>query len=365
VTGLVDASGAVVERCLYDAYGSPTICDGNWTAITWSNSRKNEVLYCGYRYDPETGNYHVRNRVLAPALGRWAQRDPQGYPDSLGFYAYARTSPATHVDPEGAQDYRIPIGSFGAGAHGLALAEGRELIAAESRSLRRQTLAAMDSIIARHHKYEYYLQDLTGLRAMHWKVRTQLDVRIGDRYSRWTFLNKDIGAQYDWWSITEGGPAIFWATGQQVTEEFTLHEGIHAYEDAIGKLQHDSKTMREAIAYGAGQMEKYLRNLGDLEEELGNAEPNPVTLIRAWRGAFVGGMGPDASFAHERIAADLGFSVSCAKLARFYNALAEKRACVTFYCQPWGVMWVEGQMPAQDERGHWVVDAVYLKEWQR
>jgi RHS repeat-associated protein len=107
VTALVDANGAVVERCLYDAYGSPTFCDANWTAVTWSNSRKNEVLYCGYRYDPETGNYHVRNRVLAPGLGRWPQRDPTGFADGMNLYDYCRETPTgrrdwrgTTVDPK-------------------------------------------------------------------------------------------------------------------------------------------------------------------------------------------------------------------------------------------------------------------------
>jgi RHS repeat-associated protein len=98
---LVDANGAVVERCLYDAYGSPTICDANWTAITWSNSRKNEVLYCGYRYDPETGNYHVRNRFLIPPLGRWGQVDPLGYHDSPNLYQYVRGWPTRSTDCSG------------------------------------------------------------------------------------------------------------------------------------------------------------------------------------------------------------------------------------------------------------------------
>jgi len=45
----------VAERCTYDPYGRATVRDGSWTAITWANSKANEVLFCGYRHEPETG----------------------------------------------------------------------------------------------------------------------------------------------------------------------------------------------------------------------------------------------------------------------------------------------------------------------
>ena len=44
----------------------------------------NSIIYCGYRYDPETENYYVRNRFYAPVLGRWLQRDPIGYAGDAG-----------------------------------------------------------------------------------------------------------------------------------------------------------------------------------------------------------------------------------------------------------------------------------------
>jgi len=87
VTALVATDGAVVERYAYDPYGKVTVLHGArdaagtdtsgsaWSART-SNTFCNEVLYCGYRFDPETGLYHVRNRMYHPRLGRWLQRDP-------------------------------------------------------------------------------------------------------------------------------------------------------------------------------------------------------------------------------------------------------------------------------------------------
>jgi RHS repeat-associated protein len=76
VTALVNTSGSVVERYYYDPYGKVTICNSSWGGIAWPNSKKNEILYCGYRYDWETGLCHVRRRHYHPTLGRRLQRHP-------------------------------------------------------------------------------------------------------------------------------------------------------------------------------------------------------------------------------------------------------------------------------------------------
>jgi len=85
VTALVNASGAMVERYQYDPYGKVTILDGTTGCQTeWATDADqvsdvaNDILYCGYRFDSETGLYHVRHRYYHPTLGRWASRDPIG-----------------------------------------------------------------------------------------------------------------------------------------------------------------------------------------------------------------------------------------------------------------------------------------------
>jgi len=101
VTALVDTSGTVLERVVYDPYGNPTFYDGSWTSPSATSSYANVVLYCGYRWDGETGLYHVRHRMYHATLGRWVQRDPAGYVDGMGLYAYARGAPVLGVDPHG------------------------------------------------------------------------------------------------------------------------------------------------------------------------------------------------------------------------------------------------------------------------
>ncbi len=108
VTALVDTSGAVVERYHYDPYGRVTILDGTTGDQTeWDEDDgqvsdvANEVLWCGYRRDTESGLYHVRHRMYHPLLGRWLQRDPLGYVDGISLYEYCRSRPASAADPLG------------------------------------------------------------------------------------------------------------------------------------------------------------------------------------------------------------------------------------------------------------------------
>ena len=109
VVAVTDASAAVVERYEYDPYGKVTIYNSDWSAtVPWENSRKNEILYCGYRFDPETGLYHVRHRMYHPTLGRWITRDPRnadrvggGYHDGMTVYQYVRGNTMSSVDPSG------------------------------------------------------------------------------------------------------------------------------------------------------------------------------------------------------------------------------------------------------------------------
>jgi RHS repeat-associated protein len=103
VTALVNTSGAVVERYLYDPYGSATVTNASWTPVTGNTSAYGWLyLHQGGRLDTVTGWYEFRNRDLIPSQGTWAERDPLGFGGgSLDLYGYEGNSPANMVDPLG------------------------------------------------------------------------------------------------------------------------------------------------------------------------------------------------------------------------------------------------------------------------
>ncbi|MHB1768463.1 MAG: RHS repeat domain-containing protein [Phycisphaerae bacterium] len=105
---LANSTGAIVEAYDTDAYGNTLIFtapdfSGNW----WSDSAvqssygANEIIYCGYRFDPETQLYYVRNRTYSPLLGRWLQRDPIGYSGGVNLYEYVGGRAVVAMDPTG------------------------------------------------------------------------------------------------------------------------------------------------------------------------------------------------------------------------------------------------------------------------
>ncbi len=122
VTGLINTSGTVVERYVYDPYGAVTFYDDSWNLTHVSghdvdgtaSAFGNEILYCGYRYEPESGLYHVRNRMYVNGLGRWAQRDPIGYKGGVTFYEYVSQNPVKWCDPLGLAQVEVGVDiSFG------------------------------------------------------------------------------------------------------------------------------------------------------------------------------------------------------------------------------------------------------------
>ncbi len=105
---LTNSTGGIVEAYDTDAYGNTLIftgpgADGIWFANddVQSGYGANEIIYCGYRYDPETELYYVRNRTYRPTLGRWIQRDPIGYVGGVNLYEYVESNPVNAVDPWG------------------------------------------------------------------------------------------------------------------------------------------------------------------------------------------------------------------------------------------------------------------------
>ncbi len=105
---LTNSSGAIVEAYDTDAYGNTLIFTGPGTDGVWftdddvqSSYGANEIIYCGYRFDPETQLYYVRNRSYNAALGRWIQKDPIGYQGGINLYEYVGGRGPTTADGTG------------------------------------------------------------------------------------------------------------------------------------------------------------------------------------------------------------------------------------------------------------------------
>ena len=88
---LADSSGSVIEEYSYDSYGKSSDI----------SSLGNPYMFTGRRLDDETGLYYYRMRHYNTDFGRFMQRDPIGYGDSMNLYEYVRSNPLRWTDPSG------------------------------------------------------------------------------------------------------------------------------------------------------------------------------------------------------------------------------------------------------------------------
>jgi RHS repeat-associated protein len=117
-TGLMNASGTVVERETYGPYGGVTFRDTYGSVI--STSAKDWVFLHQGGEKIAAGDYEFRNRVVSPTLGRWLSNDPLGFEaGDVNTYRTEINSPVNQVDPEGLV---LPLIGWGIAAY--AVGEG-------------------------------------------------------------------------------------------------------------------------------------------------------------------------------------------------------------------------------------------------
>jgi RHS repeat-associated protein len=117
VTALINTSGSVVERYVYDPYGKQTVLDANFNTRS-SSSYAFVIGFQGARLDTTSGLYNERNRDLHPGLGRWIQTDPAGFRGGdTNLYRLTGGAPPGLVDPSGLRAVS-PDGYYSSGEAG-------------------------------------------------------------------------------------------------------------------------------------------------------------------------------------------------------------------------------------------------------
>ena len=108
IVALVNQSGNVVAKYVYDAWGNGKVCNASGTENTSSSfiGNINPFRYRGYYYDVETGLYYLQTRYYDPQAGRFLSPDSVDYiaPDLIGglnLYAYCNNNPVMYSDPDG------------------------------------------------------------------------------------------------------------------------------------------------------------------------------------------------------------------------------------------------------------------------
>ena len=88
IAALSDATGAVIERYTYDAFGTPQLAWPVPSSLSQLSTVGNRFFFTGREYDQETGLYFYRARYYHPGLGRFLSRDPLGTLPDVNLYRY-------------------------------------------------------------------------------------------------------------------------------------------------------------------------------------------------------------------------------------------------------------------------------------
>jgi RHS repeat-associated protein len=100
VTAVMNTSGTVQERYLYDPYGARSIFDASYgsrgsSSYAWAYGHQ------GLRSDSETQLIYNRHHMFSPGRSRFIQIDPLVYVDRLSVYQFVGDSPIDAIDPLG------------------------------------------------------------------------------------------------------------------------------------------------------------------------------------------------------------------------------------------------------------------------
>src|SRR5260370_31286460 len=101
VTAEVSTGGSVLEREVYDPYGTATFLTASFGSQSGSNYAW-IYLHQGGRFEITSGLYDFRNRELSAAQGRWTTLDSAGFgAGDVNLYRSHRNNTVNALDPLG------------------------------------------------------------------------------------------------------------------------------------------------------------------------------------------------------------------------------------------------------------------------
>ena len=100
VTALVNASGTVVAKYLYDSFGNTL---GMWGSLAAGNTYR----FSSKEMDARTGQYYYGYRWYDPNLQRWLNRNPIQEAGGINLYGFVGNNPIHKVDRLGLQGVQL------------------------------------------------------------------------------------------------------------------------------------------------------------------------------------------------------------------------------------------------------------------
>src|SRR5687767_2335204 len=102
VTAILNGSGAVVERYVYDPYGARTVFDANYNLQSGGSQYAFQHGFQGLSFDVVAGLSEADERWYSPSLGRWMNVDPLRFDSGdVNLYRFVECNPGNRVDPDG------------------------------------------------------------------------------------------------------------------------------------------------------------------------------------------------------------------------------------------------------------------------
>ena len=109
ITALISGSGSVVERYVYDSYGTQVVYDASFVVRGGGSVYSFAYGFQGLAFDATSGLNEADRRWYSPTLGRWVTMDPILFAaGDVNLYRFVGNHPVNTSDPTGLAEIPMP-----------------------------------------------------------------------------------------------------------------------------------------------------------------------------------------------------------------------------------------------------------------